>query len=62
MALATGGTVQAVVADFRQALGQDMLEKAFYELRNRKPGPLDLLGAVVPVAKGDMARFQAFQA
>jgi len=62
LTLATGGTIQAVVADFRQALGQDVLEKAFYKLGHRKPGPLDLLGAVVPVAKGNVALFQAFQA
>jgi len=62
MALLASRTVQPVVADLSQALGQDMLEKTLYELCDREPHVFDLLGAIVPVAKGYPAVLEAFQA
>ena len=42
--LALGGVVQAEIADFDEALGQDMLEEATEELvRFQGAGPLALL-------------------
>ena len=62
MAVATSGAIQAVVADFSQAPGQNMLEKALHELCQGKPESLDLLSAIVPIAKGNLAVLQIFQA
>jgi len=39
-----------------------MLEKALHELCQGKPESLDLLSAIVPIAKGNLAVLQIFQA
>ena len=45
-----------------KATGQNMLEKALHELCQGKPESLDLLSAIVPIAKGNLAVLQIFQA
>lgn len=62
MTVATSGAVQSVVPNFSQAAGQNVLEEPFDKLPHREPDPFDLLGSVVPIAKGDLALLQAFQA
>ncbi len=62
MTRSAGSAIQSVVPDFGQAAGQDVLEEAFDKLRRRNPYPFDLLGSVVPIAKGYLAFLQTLQA
>lgn len=56
------GTQKAVVADFRGALGQDVLKKAVDKLGGGKLDVADLLGFVVTVVERNDAVVDGFQA
>ncbi len=58
MTRAAGGAIQSVVPDSSQAAGQDVLQEAFDKLRHWNADPLDLLGSVVAITKGELALLQ----
>lgn len=60
-AFGAGGAGQAVMTDFGEAFGQDVLNKAFDKFGDAKLDVLDLLGLVVAIAKGDLAVLELFQ-
>jgi hypothetical protein len=49
------------MADLGEAFRQNVLNESLHKIGHRQSDALDLLGAVVPVAKGDVAILQAFQ-
>jgi len=58
---ATGGTEDAVITNFGEAFGQDVLKEAVNELGGGKRDMTDLLSLVVTVAKTDDAVVERFQ-
>lgn len=60
-AFSAGGAGQAIMTDFGETFGQDMLDKALEKLGGGQLDVLDLLGSIVAVAKGDLTVFNLFQ-